>query len=325
MNASSASSAQQRARRVEPERHLEDLHHRQVDPADDDAVDRETEIERPETAEERRRPASVADLRELDVGHHAGATPQARVDEHREHAARGHVPPQPVAGNAVARDDPRDQQRRVGGKGRGHHRRAGEPPGDVAAREKELRRAAAGAPRVVQPDRQVEREIGGDDQPVEQRQCHKSETAIADTQRNISRSPRAPRYITEGIVKRPPDRAHLVERAATRRAVGQQHEVPIPSGIDPERCSGKAHVTEGRRRHAAAAGRRGQHRIPAERARARRHSALRRERAHQRRREWRRQPFVAAGGREHEPREVPTAGAVPNRPAWPAAPPSAAA
>ena len=139
---------------------------------EDDAVDRDAEIERAEAAQEGGGLARVADLGELDVGHHAGAAPEPRVEEDGQHAAGDHVPPEPVAGDAVARDHAGDDQRRVGGEGRRDHRRAGQPPRDVAAREEELGRAAARAPGVVQPDRQVQREVAGDDEPVDQGERH---------------------------------------------------------------------------------------------------------------------------------------------------------
>jgi len=59
--------------------------------------------------------------------------------------------------------------------------------------------------------------------------------------------------LAERIVKRAAHRPHLVERAAAACAVGQQNEVAVARWIDPQRRAGKAHVAEGRRRHARAA------------------------------------------------------------------------
>ena len=130
------------------------------------------EVERAEAAEEGRAVAAVANLGELDVGHHVRAPPQSREEEHREHAAHQHVPPQPVAGDAIRRDDTGDDERRVGGERRRDHRRAGEPPRHIAARDEILLEAFAAALRVQQPDSGRQAEIGDDNQPVDRGQVH---------------------------------------------------------------------------------------------------------------------------------------------------------
>ena len=61
------------------------------------------EIEGAEAAQEGGGFAGVADFGEFDVGHDAGAAPQAGVEEDGEHAARDEVPPQPVARDAAHR------------------------------------------------------------------------------------------------------------------------------------------------------------------------------------------------------------------------------
>src|SRR5258708_2013308 len=43
--------------------------------------------------------------------------------------------------------------------------------------------------------------------------------------------------ICKRVMKRPADRPHLVERATAARAIGEQHEVSIPAGIDTSCCS----------------------------------------------------------------------------------------
>src|SRR5213592_3780417 len=148
---------------------LQDLRHREVDPAEDDAVDEQAQVNGPEAPQEGGRWAGVADLRELDVGHDAGAAPQAGVEEHREHPAREQVPPQPVARDPVLRDQTGDDKGRVRGERGRHHRRARQPPRHVSPGEKELRRVLAGATLVVQPDGDVEQEVQGDDHPVGER------------------------------------------------------------------------------------------------------------------------------------------------------------
>ncbi len=127
---------------------------------------------RAKSAQERRGFARVPDLGELDVGHHAGAAPQPGVEEHREHPAHQEAPPDPVPRDAVARDQAGHHERRVGGERRRNHRRAGEPPGNVAPGKEELRRALAGACLVVEADADVEREVGGDDEPVDNGESH---------------------------------------------------------------------------------------------------------------------------------------------------------
>ena len=61
---------------IDAERPLENLHHREIDPAEDDAVDRDAEVERAKAAQERGGLARIAEFGELDVGHHAGTAPQ---------------------------------------------------------------------------------------------------------------------------------------------------------------------------------------------------------------------------------------------------------
>ena len=152
---------------------LQDLDHRQVDPSEDDAVDGDAEVEGAEAAQEGGGFAGIADLGEFDVGHDAGAAPQAGVEEDGEHAAGDEIPPQPVARDAAHRHHAGDGQRSVGGEGGGHHRRAGQPPGDVAAGEEELIDVLAGAGLVVEADGEVEEEVERDYQPVDGRELHK--------------------------------------------------------------------------------------------------------------------------------------------------------
>src|SRR4029079_7280277 len=97
-----------RAAFIHAERDLENLHHRQVYPAEDDAVDRQAKIQSPEATQESGRFAGVTKLGKLDVSHHACAPPQSRVKKDGEHSAHVKVPPEPVAGDAVFGDEARD-------------------------------------------------------------------------------------------------------------------------------------------------------------------------------------------------------------------------
>ena len=155
-----------------PQGDLEDLGHREVDPADDHAVDGQPQVEGAEPAQEARGRAVVADLHEGDVGEDARPPPQAGEEQHAEHAAEGAAPPDPVAGDAVAGDDAGDGERGVGRERRRHHRRPREPPRQVAAGEEVLAQALAGAARDGQGDGRGEEQEGGENQPVERGEGH---------------------------------------------------------------------------------------------------------------------------------------------------------
>ncbi len=154
---------------AKPERDGENLDHRPRHPAEDDQVDRDREVERPEAAKHRRSFAAVADLGELDVSHDVGPPPESGEEEHREHAAHQHVPPQPVAGDPVREDEARDDERGVGGEGCRHHRCAGEPPGHLATGQEVLVHALAAPLCEQQANDGGEREVGDDDCPIDPR------------------------------------------------------------------------------------------------------------------------------------------------------------
>ena len=86
---------------ADPQHQHQYFHHGEIHPAEDNAVNGNAEVQRPKPAQERRRFAAVADLGEFDIGHNAGAPPQARIEEHCHHAGGHHVPPQPVARDAA--------------------------------------------------------------------------------------------------------------------------------------------------------------------------------------------------------------------------------
>jgi hypothetical protein len=103
---------------------------------------------------------------ELDIGHHVGATPEPCEEEHGQHPAHHEAPPEPVAGDAVCGDEARDDERRVGGKCGRHHRRAGEPPRHLPAREEILVQAFATAAGEREANAGRQDEVGGDDRPI---------------------------------------------------------------------------------------------------------------------------------------------------------------
>ena len=61
------------------------------------------EIHRAEPADDAGRLAGIADFVELQVGHHAGAPPEPRVEEHGGDAGQHERPPAPVARDALRR------------------------------------------------------------------------------------------------------------------------------------------------------------------------------------------------------------------------------
>ncbi len=64
----------------------------------------------------------------------------------------------------------------------------------------------------------------------------------------------AVRLARERVVERAPHCPHVLEAPASARAIGQQHEVAVPDGIDPERGSREPDVAEGLRGHVLTAG-----------------------------------------------------------------------
>src|SRR5215210_9157274 len=138
--------------RRDAERYREDFDHRPRHPAEDDQVDWYREVECAESAEEPGRRATVAYLGEFNVGHNVGAPPQPGEEEHREHSAHHHVPPQPVSGDTVRDHEAGDHERRVGSEGRRDHGCARQPPADVSSGEKILVETFAASFGEHQPD-----------------------------------------------------------------------------------------------------------------------------------------------------------------------------
>jgi hypothetical protein len=110
---------------------------------------------------------AVTQLDQLDVGQDLCAPPEPRVHEHRDHPTERERPPEPVAGQAVPRHEARHRQRRVGGERRGHHRRAGDPPGQGPSRQEVLGDAPSRPRAKQEADAEGEREVRDDDGPVQ--------------------------------------------------------------------------------------------------------------------------------------------------------------
>src|SRR4029077_7219597 len=143
-----------------------DADHGFDDPAENEAVHQGAEIDGAKAAKKGGRFSLVAELDKFHVGEDFGAATITREEEDGHHAAEALRPPEPVAGNAVACDEAGDEERSVGGEGCGHHGRAGEPPGDIAPGDEEFFGAARGAAAVVKTDKEIEEQVGGDDDPI---------------------------------------------------------------------------------------------------------------------------------------------------------------
>ena len=103
------------------------------DPAEDQAVHQQAEIDGAKAAKEGGGLSVVTHFGELHVGHQTGAAPQTREEKHRHHAGEKKRPPEPVPCDALCVDEAGDEQRRIGGKRSGNHRGAGQPPGNAAS------------------------------------------------------------------------------------------------------------------------------------------------------------------------------------------------
>ena len=143
-----------------------DADHSFDDPAENEAVHERAEIDGAEAAEEGGGFALIAELDEFDVGKNFGAAPVAREEKDGHHAAEALRPPEPVAGDAVARDESGDEQRSVGGESGGDHGGAREPPGNVAAGDEKFFGTAGGPAPVVKRDEEIEEQVGGDYDPI---------------------------------------------------------------------------------------------------------------------------------------------------------------
>src|SRR5438876_8156636 len=154
----------------------DDVCHSIGDPAEDETVHQQSEVEGLEAAQKSGGLAAVANLGQLDVGKNLGAAPVAGKEKDGEHAAEAHAPPDPVAGDSLGGDDAGDQQRSISRESRGHHRGTGQPPGDVAARDEKIFGVAGGAPAVIKTDEQVDDKVAGDDEPVDVSQGHVRES-----------------------------------------------------------------------------------------------------------------------------------------------------
>jgi len=144
----------------------DNVHHGAGNPAENETIHQETEVDGFEATKESGWFAGVTELGEFDVGHDFRATPITREEKYGEHAGEALIPPKPISGDALRGDETRNEERRIGGEGGGDHRSAGKPPGDVAARDEKLRGVTAGAAAVIDADQKIDEEIADDDNPV---------------------------------------------------------------------------------------------------------------------------------------------------------------
>src|SRR2546423_10086666 len=159
---------------MEPERDRENLDHRSRYPAEDDEVDRQRQVEGAESTQGGGGYAAVANLREFDIRHYVGSSPQPGEEEHGEHAAHQHVPPDPVCGDAVIVDEAGDDEGGIGRESCRYHGGAGEPPRHVASRDEVLAQTLASALRESEAYRGREEEVSSDNSPVDRSECHSS-------------------------------------------------------------------------------------------------------------------------------------------------------
>src|SRR5581483_4919023 len=87
----------------------DDADHCTRDPAENEAVHEQAEIDRFESAQEGCWIAAVSNLAELDVGENFRTTPIAGEEEHGQHAADTEPPPDPVAGDSLPCHYPADK------------------------------------------------------------------------------------------------------------------------------------------------------------------------------------------------------------------------
>src|SRR5262249_46938943 len=143
----------------------------------DQAVHDQPEIHSLETAQKSRRASAVAYLGEFNVREHFRPPPVTCEEENREQAAEAGAPPDPIAGDALRRNHPAHEQRRVSGERGGHHRRAGQPPGYVSTGDKELSRVSARTAAIVKADHQIDQQVSDDHQPISSIEGHVASSA----------------------------------------------------------------------------------------------------------------------------------------------------
>src|SRR4030095_6916890 len=86
---------------------FQDLHHGQIYPAKNDAVNRQPKIQRTKPSEKRSGFSGIAQLGKLDVRHHSSAAPEPRIEKHRQHSTHDEVPPEPVTSDSILRHETR--------------------------------------------------------------------------------------------------------------------------------------------------------------------------------------------------------------------------
>src|SRR5215813_5760582 len=83
------------------QQHSNDAYHGVGDPAQDQAIHEQPEINRLESAQKGRRLAAVADFREFYVSENFSPSPVAGKVEHRHHSADAEAPPEPISCNSL--------------------------------------------------------------------------------------------------------------------------------------------------------------------------------------------------------------------------------
>jgi hypothetical protein len=151
-----------------------DIDHGLGDPAEDEAVHEQPQVDGLESAQKCRGFAAVANLNKLHIGQNFGAPPITGEKEYRQHAAHTQSPPYPVPGDALSRYQAADQQRGIRGERSRNHRGSGQPPGNVPPGNEEFFGIAAGATPVVDADQQIDQQVTRNHHPVNRGKRHES-------------------------------------------------------------------------------------------------------------------------------------------------------
>ncbi len=116
--------------------------------------------------------ASVAQGDEFNLGQDVGATPEFCKEKRREHAPDAHIPPEPVAGDALLHDQFRHRQRCISCESRGYHRDARQIPRKATPTEEKFAEVFASTFGIQQCNANRKDKVGNDQDPINQFQSH---------------------------------------------------------------------------------------------------------------------------------------------------------
>src|SRR6185295_9934435 len=96
---------EQRLPALEPEQDAADLARGEVDRRHDHAVEEQPQVDGAKAADDAGSFARIPDFVELEIGQHAGAPPQPRIEKDRRDPGEDERPPDPVARHTVSAND----------------------------------------------------------------------------------------------------------------------------------------------------------------------------------------------------------------------------